>query len=98
MDEIRKRPGWADADRDTLESMFAQSNISAGAPLHQWGHVSSFDTAAECEQARLSKYQANEAKEPALRKEFPGSAPKLATELAWKSRCIAVSDSRLSVR
>lgn len=98
VEEIKKRPGWADADREMVEKMFAIENINEGAPLHLWSHDSSYDTAAECEKARRSKYDTAEAKEPALRKEFPGSAPKLTTEIAWLSRCIAVSDPRLIAR
>jgi len=98
IEEIRKQPGWADADRQAVDSLYAMRNLDTAAPLSSWKHHSSHDTAAGCEAARAASIKDRETRQGSLEKEFPGPGPKLEVERAWASRCISTSDPRLIPR
>jgi hypothetical protein len=65
------------------------------APLSQWSHEGSFDSAAECEEARTRLIKLEKSRESEFRAKYPDGYPTLLTTLMMNARCIASDDQRL---
>ena len=95
---LRQFPQWRSATKRELHEIAPMVMGEWDAPLDRWIHEGSFDTAAECEAARLRLIKVAVAEEPELRRKYPDGYPTLRSTLLRRSRCIASDDPRLTRR
>lgn len=89
---------WDEYDRAMQRDIRAAASLDRAAPLSRWTHISSFDTATTCENARQRLIDLAKGQEKELRDKYPDSLPTLGTHLANEARCIASDDPRLASR
>jgi hypothetical protein len=92
---LRDNPNLKSATVQQLHDIAPAYMGDWDAPLDAWIHAASFDTAADCEAARLRLVKAAKAAEPEFRRKYPNGYPTLETTLLLASRCIATDDPRL---
>jgi hypothetical protein len=95
---LRQFPQWRSATKRELHEIAPTVMGEWDATLDRWTHEGSFDTAAECEAARMRLIKAAVAEEPELRRKYPDGYPTLRSTLLRQSRCIASDDPRLTRR
>lgn len=95
---LQESPQWRGADKAHLRDLVAALQLDRNAPLSRWTHEASFDTAAACQEGRKRLIAFEQSQEAELRRDHPEGLPRLGTELALESRCIASEDPRLARR
>jgi hypothetical protein len=93
---VRDNPGLKSATQQELHEIAPEYMGDWDAPLGNWEHEGSFDTAAGCEAAQTLLIKWGKAQEPEFRRKYPNGYPSLGTTLMRASRCIASDDPRLA--
>jgi hypothetical protein len=88
-------PEWRGSTKRELHEIAPQVMGDWHAPLSRWIHEGSFDSAAECERARVRLIEFEKSREREIREKYPDGYPTLGTTLMRNSRCIASDDPRL---